>query len=185
MCEETIKLLPRKHKMIFCQIKKAFESRHYAWSNIGLMSIIDNLLSELLCNKGCVNRKGLLVPIIEFYSDRYAIKDIPFIFYLHMLSNNIDMIFSDYNFNEKIVLDTNKKTRRHLSVHGFSYSNKRSDLIMIFNTLMALLHNQEYLIPFEGQLARDRKKKEFYIQGKTYVIENRIKKQLQIECDRE
>lgn len=181
MFDDMNDLLPRKHKVMFCQIVSAFESGNYALANNGLISIIDNLLIDLLKNKGCVNRKGILHPIIDFYADHYNFSDVDFLFEVQMLSNNIDLIFGDYNFGDKIKIDSNKKVRRHLSAHGYMYSNNRADVIMLMNTLIALLVNIVYFKPFRGTLIRDKKTKLFIIVTSPYVVINRIGKELDVK----
>lgn len=181
MLNDICILLPRKHKGIFKQIKEAYKNRYYALINNAIISIIDNLLSDMLKNKGCVARKGILEPIVDFYGNNYALYEVDFIFELQMLSNNLNLIFADYNFDDKIVLDTNKKVRRHLAAHGFSYSNKRTDSIMLLNTLMALLDNWIYLEPFKNTLGRDKGTKKFFITSSDKVLFNRIYKKLEIE----
>lgn len=181
MCNEIYKSLPRRHKVIFRQITRAIDNKQYALANNGLMSVIDNLLCLVLKNKGRVQRKGILKPLIDFYSDMYSMKDIGFVFFIYMLSNNVDLIFSDYDFDKKIIVDTNKKVRRHLSVHGFAFSNKKNDTIMLLNTLIAILSNQKYLLPFRETLIWDRNNKQFKISCKDYVIKRRIKNELAIE----
>lgn len=181
MLNDIYVLLPRKHKVIFKQIKEAYKNNYYALINNATISIIDNLLSDMLKNKGCVARKGILEPIVNFYGDNYALQEVDFIFELQMISNNLNMIFTDYNFDDKILLDTNKKVRRHLVAHGFAYSNKRTDSIMLLNTLMALLDNWIYLEPFKNALGRDKGTKTFLIMSNDKVIFNRIYKMLEIE----
>lgn len=179
MCEYTLLLLSRKQKKIFSQIMDAYNQGQYALINNAIFSIIDNLLSVVLKNKGRTTRKGILQPIIEYYSNNYRFADIDFIFQLQMLSNNINLIFSDYNFAETKELETHKKARRHLSAHGVKYSNRRCDSVMLLNTLTSLLDNMKYIEPFSDSL--EYKNKMFCISAKKYVITNRIRKQVHIE----
>ena len=157
----------------------AYNQGQYALINNAIFSIIDNLLSVVLKNKGRTTRKGILQPIIEYYSNNYRFADIDFIFQLQMLSNNINLIFSDYNFAETKELETHKKARRHLSAHGVKYSNRRCDSVMLLNTLTSLLDNMKYIEPFSDSL--EYKNKMFCISAKKYVITNRIRKQVHIE----
>ena len=179
----TLECLPRKHKIIYSQIKTAYNEKQYALINNAILSIIDNLLGGILKDKGNTKRKYILNPIIEFYADNYSLADIGFIFELQMLSNNIDMIFSDVDFNKHIDLQSNKKVRRHLSAHGVMYSNKRSDSVMLLNTLAALMGNLKYITPFKNSLSYNKKKKVFMIDLKEYALKNRITKQLGIEIN--
>ncbi len=175
--------LPRKHKVLFKQIENSYKNKDYAIINNAVTSIIDNLLSVVLINKGCTTRKGILQPIIEYYSENYNYSDIGFIFELHMLSNNIDLIFNNYNFSEKVIVDSKKKARRHLATHGIMYSNRKADCIMLLNTLMALIDNLEYIKPFSGALKLDgnRGNKHFIIASKSVIIKNRISRQLNLK----
>ena len=182
MCEHALELIPRKHKTVFSQIIEAYDHKYYALINNNICSIIDNLLSVVLNNKGLTKRKKILQPIIEYYMKHYRVVDIGFIFELQMLSNNINLIFCDYNFAENIKIKTHKKARRHLSSHGVSFSNKKCDSVMLLNTLTALLDNMKYIEPFKECLVCNNKKI-FEIDVKRYVVVvNIIKKQLGIEA---
>ena len=83
-----------------------------------------------------------------------------------MLSHNIDFIFQNFSFNEKITIDTNKKARRHPSVHGFKYSNKKVDTLMLINSLNELLSLQGFIKSFEGTLKFERNKGFFIAEAK-------------------
>ncbi len=167
--------LPRKQKTIFKQIENSYKNRDYAIINLALCSIIDNLLSVLLKNKGCTKRIGILTPILKYYSENYSLSEVSFLFELHMLANNLDMIFGNYDFSQKIIIDSNKKARRHLASHGVMYSNRKSDSIMLLNTLEALLDMTVYLLPFSGTL-QNGNNKAFTITAKPWVVKNRINK---------
>ena len=177
----TLNLLPRKHKIIYSQIRIAYYEEQYALINNAIFSIIDNLLGVTLIDKGKTKRNYILKPIIEFYANNYSLGNIGFIFELQMLSNNIDLIFSNINFNEHIDLESNKKVRRHLSAHGVMHSNKRSDSVMLLNTLAALVENMKYIVPFNSSLIYNIKKESFEIVMKEYVLRNRLRKQLGME----
>lgn len=179
MCEYALSHLTRKHKKMFLQIMEAYNQRQYALINNAIFSIIDNLLSVVLKNKGKTTRKGILQPIIRYYSNNYGLADVGFIFQLQMLSNNINLIFDNYDFAKNKKIDTHKKVRRHLAAHGVNYSNRRCDSVMLLNTLTSLLDNMKYIEPFSESL--EYKNKAFYINAKKYVITNRIKKQVHIE----
>lgn len=178
MMEDIYISLPRKHKMLFRQIRDAVNNKQYALANNGIISIIDNMPIMLLKNKGKSRRKGILEPIIDFYVNEYKASCFEFVFELKILSNNLNLLFEDYSFNEKIMLDTNKKVRRHINIHGFAYSNKKEDTIMLLNTLYAYLKNIEYINVFKNSLVVEKKSKKFVIETKDYVIKNRIRKSL-------
>lgn len=156
--------LPSGHRAFFQQIRHAYENKDYAIANNAIMSILDNLLSVYLSNRGNVHRCGMFKPITEILSDSFWTCDSLMAFRIIMLSHNIDFIFQNYNFGDRIIIETNKKVRRHPSVHGFMYSNKRIDTLMLLNTLNELLIQQENLEPFRNSLVLNKKnKKEFEI----------------------
>ena len=163
--------LPKSQKLLFKQAATAYKNHHYAIANNALMSILDNLLSKYLENKGQTKRYGIFKPLVDVYSDLSVSCLTPQMFRLIMLSHNIDFIFQDYRFNKKIIIDTNKKARRHPSIHGFKYSNKKADALMLINSLHELLSLQNFIKSFEGTL-RVNQDKEFCIdeakQRRTY-----------------
>lgn len=173
--------IPKKHEKIFAQIERAYYHGLYALINNATLSILDNVLSEPLKNKGCVSRIGILHPIIDFYDQNYCLQSIPFIIEMQMLSNSIDLIFANYSFSDAIHLETNKTVRRHLSLHGVKYSNKRIDSVMVINTLASFLKNRPYIEPFKNSLKYNSNKKVFKLDLKSYALKNRICKQLNIE----
>ncbi len=171
-------MLPRRHRVMFKQVKFAFNNKCYALVNSSVMSIIDNLLSVVIKNKGRSTRKEILNPIIKFYFDNYRLGDIGFAIEISILSNNIDLLFDDYSFGGRINVGTHKKVRRHLSLHGVKYSNQRIDSIMVLNTLATLMKNMKYLKPFENSLIY--KGKKFLINLNEKAIYKRINKQLKL-----
>lgn len=160
MIQEMLMNLPSRHKMMLKQAKNAFDRKDYAIANNALMTIIDNMLSEYLVNKGQGKRVGILEPIIEYY-EGFPLDEVDFIFELCMLSNNIDFIFQDYRFNEKIEIKTNKKIRRHTSLHGVQYSNKKVDTLLLFNTLVNFVRSQEILKIYKSGLIVNKQNKKF------------------------
>ena len=98
--------------------------------------------------------------------------------FLIMIANNyITNLYSNIEFNQKIKINTNKKTRRHTYAHGKSYSNKRIDSIMLLNTIYYLLISQDIFKNFKNKLFY-KKNIGFYIpNGKERKKEiNKIKK---------
>ena len=154
--------LPKSQKLLFKQAATAYNNHHYAIANNALMSILDNLLSMYLRNKGQTKRYGIFKPLVDVYSNLSVFCLTPQVFRLIMLSHNIDFIFQNYGFDEKIIIDTNKKARRHPSIHGFKYSNKKVDFLMLINSLNELLSLQDLIKSFEGTLKLDRKRG-FYV----------------------
>ena len=184
MIESIIEKLPRKQHRFFQQIINAYRRKDYAIANNALMSIIDNLLSDYPYNPGQVRRQGLLLPIVELWSG--AFYNTTMAFRLIMLSHNVDFIFEEYNFAEKIVIGTNKKARRHPAVHGFRYSNQKNDTLMLMNTLQELLSLKDVLLPFKKSLMIDKKTKAFRIHDeKARSIYRPIMKDIIIDSLRE
>ncbi|MBR4861249.1 MAG: hypothetical protein IKU09_03500 [Firmicutes bacterium] len=174
MIGETIIGLPSRHQMMLKQAKNAFDRGDYAIANNALMSIIDNLLSEYVLNKGQSKRVGILIPIIDYYKG-FPLRKVDFIFELCMLSNNIDFLFQDYRFNESIKIETNKKIRRHPSLHGVKYSNKRTDTLLLFNTLVNLINQREILDKFKNSLVIEHKRFTFSDKAKMILAEEKCK----------
>lgn len=161
MILEAKKDVAHHHKILLDQIKNGIGNKNYALVNNALMSIIDNSLAIYIEDKGCMTRKGIFLPIIKYY-ENYPINEISnFIFDLCMLSNNINFIFDDMNFAQKVEIRTNKMARRHAALHGFKYSNKKIDTLMLLNTLVALMKIKPYLIFFENGMKYIRKQKKF------------------------
>lgn len=161
LMESILAELPKRQHVIFKQIIRAYNRGDYVIANNALMSIIDNLLANYLYNPGQVRRQGLLHPIVDLWSS--AFYNTAIAFRLMMLSHNVDFIFEEYNFAEKIVIKTNKKVRRHPAVHGFRYSNQKIDSLMLMNTLQELLSLKDVLKLFKNSLAIDKKTKTFKI----------------------
>ena len=82
-----------------------------------------------------------------------------------MVNSNINLLYEQIEFNNKISINTNKKARRNPISHGKSYSYKKIDTIMLMNTLYYLLVIQNELKEYKNSLYRN-KKKEFYIPTK-------------------
>ena len=158
--------LPKSQKLLFRQVATAYNNHDYAIANNALMSILDNLLSKYLENKGQTKRNGIFKPLVVLYSDISTSCLAAETFQLMMLSHNIDFIFQNFSFNEKITIDTNKKARRHPSVHGFKYSNKKVDTLMLINSLNELLSLQGFIKSFEGTLRFERNKVFFIDEAK-------------------
>ena len=64
--DEIYSILPSKHKVIFKQIRYAFDMKLYALINNSILSIIDDMLGIVLEDKGCIKRYGILNPVISF-----------------------------------------------------------------------------------------------------------------------
>lgn len=168
--------LPKHHKMLFKQVEHSYWKGDYAIANNALMSIIDNLLKKYMFYSGSIKRKGVLEPMVNYYGG-FTPKEVPFYLRMEMLSHCINFIFHGYDFSKSIHIETNKKANRHVSVHGFKYSNKRIDTILLLNTIYEILYHQKYMKPFEGTIIINNKshKAELAIQ-KAELVEKRIKR---------
>lgn len=162
-------------KKLFEQIVLAYNNKSYSLASMGLMSIIDNLLSYYLINKGCTSRIKLFEPIIKDIDRKYGMSD-DFPFIVMMINSNINLLYEDIGFNDKIKIKTNKKARRNPVSHGKSYSNKKIDTIMLFNTVYYLLVAKEELKEYKDSLCYDKNKKQFYFPDK--IKKKEIKKKI-------
>lgn len=174
---DNMNMLERKQdKKLFEQIVFAYNYKLYSLANIGIISMIDNLLSFYLIDKGCVSRLKLFEPIInDLDNKRNVSNDFPFI--VMMINSNINLLYETIEFNEKIKIKTNKKSRRNPVSHGKLYSDKKIDSIMLLNTMYYLLIAQNELKEYKNSLYYNRNKKEFYIPKN----EDKIKIQTQIK----
>ena len=151
MIEDIKNMLTNKNqKRLFDQIILAYESRSYALASIGIITMIDNFLSFYLIDKGCTSRVKLFEPIIKDLE--LKIKKSNFLFIVMMVNSNINLLYEQIEFNSRISIKTNKKSRRNPIAHGKSYSYKKIDTIMLFNTMYYLLIIQRKLIKYKNNL---------------------------------
>lgn len=159
------KEIPKKHKRMINQIEKAYDMKLYSLCNNSLISIIDDLLSYYLGNKGCVPRSGIFEPIIEEMKEESEDVDDTVLITM-MVNSYVNKLYDSINFNA-IKINTHKKSRRGMSAHGKFTSNERSDFIMLINTIYHLLVVQEVLKKYKGRVFKSNKG--FYIpKGKEY-----------------
>jgi len=181
ICDIKKMMNSKQDLKLFNQIILSYDNKSYSLASMGLMSLIDNLLSYYLLNKGCNSRIKLFEPIIEDLDRKREISD-DFPFIVMMINSNINLLYEDIEFNDKIKIKTNKKARRNPVSHGKSYSNKKIDTIMLLNTLYYLLISKSELKEYKSSLCYDRNKKEFYFPNKEQKqqvknnIKNNIKK---------
>ena len=161
-------------RKIFNQIIKAYETKSYALASIGITTMIDNSLSYYLIDKGCSSRIGLFKPIINDLDLKG--KNSTSLFIVMMVSSNINLLYEKIEFNSKISINTNKKSRRNPIAHGKSYSYKKIDVIMLANTLYYLLVIQNELKKYKNSLYK-KNKKSFYISSREE--RKKIKEKLQ------
>lgn len=151
-------------RKIFNQIITAYKNKSYALASIGITTMIDNFLSYYLIDKGCTSRLNLFEPIIEDLDMKKDNSDFSFI--VMMVNSNINLLYEQIEFNNKISINTNKKSRRNPISHGKSYSYKKIDTIMLLNTMYYLLVIQHELKEYRNSLYRNSNKKVFYIPTK-------------------
>ena len=60
-----------------------------------------------------------------------------------------DVLFAFYG---KKLLLSNKKAKRHPVIHGFKYSNKRIDTILLLSALYELLYLHPWMEPYYGAI---------------------------------
>lgn len=150
--------LNRKHKTIMKQIKEAYFSKNYALANVGILSVIDELCSQFLLDRGCVKRQNILLPIIEELDEN---SNDPFeVLPIMILNDNINVIYESVDFNKKIKIKTNKKIRRNPSQHGQSFSNRKIDALMLLNTVYYLLITMENYKQYIGKIIYVKNQKE-------------------------
>ena len=160
----SIMLPNNNQRKIFDQIVTAYKSKSYALASIVITTMIDNCLSYYLIDKGCTSRLKLFEPIIKDLDLKRENSDFSFI--VMMVNSNINLLYEQIEFNNKISINTNKKSRRNPISHGKSYSYKKIDTIMLLNTMYYLLVIQNELKGYKNSLYRNSKKKEFYIPSK-------------------
>lgn len=151
-------------RKIFNQIVIAYKNKSYALASIGITTMIDNFLSYYLIDKGCTSRLKLFEPIIKDLDLKRVNSDFSYI--VMMVNSNINLLYEQIEFNNKISINTNKKSRRNPISHGKSYSYKKIDTIMLLNTMYYLLVIQNELKQYKNSLYRNSQKKEFYIPSK-------------------
>lgn len=161
LCNDISGMMDPKQKSFFKQVLSAYNNKLYALSNLGLITLIDNLLTYYLLDKGCTSRQNIFEPIIDDLESKDNDTTLPYI--VVMVDSNINLLYETISFNEKISIKTNKKTRRNPSSHGRSYSNKKIDCIMLMNTIYYLLLLQNELSMYKDSLQRNKTKKCFYI----------------------
>ena len=152
--EDVKKLIQNNHLEMFEQRFKAFKNNLYSLCNLGLLSIIDNELSFFLQNKGRVNRKGILTPIVESIKKQSGGPVYIEEFILFMVDKNINNLFRDSSFDEAIDLKNNKAIYRHLSIHGVYYCNKKEASLMLMNTLIYLLLVKNHFKEYENKVVK-------------------------------
>lgn len=179
------KNIPRKHKTLLKQIKKGYDDKLYALINLAMVSIIDDLIAPLLVNEGRTTNYGIMRPVVEDLEQLpLSYLDIT-CFELLMLSNNIDFIFENMDFSEGYGVNTNKKVRRHSSVHGRKISNKKADSLMLLNTIHTILSVDKLLAVFKRTIIKENKNKVYIVApNKKGLVRRRMKKLLgEIELD--
>ena len=166
---ELLFKIPYRHKTILKQIKNSFYQRDYALANTGILSVIDELCSQFLSDKGCLKRKDIMLPIVEIIDntsdDNFEV--IPIL----VLNDNINVIYETVDFNKRIRIKTNKKVRRNPSQHGQYFSNRKIDTIMLLNTVYYLLIVMDTYKQYVGKIIYVKKSVELSFANTTYSNE--------------
>ena len=149
--------LPKKHKVVFKQAINSYNNRDFAIANMAFYSIIEDLLSIYVPNKGNNTRDTILNPIVDYYS-HFQITEVSFIFELCMLSNCINYIYKSYSFDNNEIPSTHKKISRHLSQHGKRYSNQKIDCLLLLNCIHEIIKFENILKPFKGLIIKNKDK---------------------------
>ena len=181
LTKELDEKLPSHHKILFRQVINAYNNRDYAIANNALLSILDNLLSDFLFKKRETKRVGILEPIVDFYKKSTSHNSV-LILRLIMLSNNIDFVFEFCDFQNKISIGTNKQVRRHPSIHGYKFSNKKVDVLMLLNTISELLYFEDNLKLFFNSLYINKARNFAIKEEKKKTIARKIIKMYILEC---
>ena len=165
LSKDTLGMMPKKHKTIYKQAIAAYFNKSYALCNMGLIGIIDDLTSFFIFNKGLSARKGLFKPVVD-QTELLDIADIDSShFTLMMLSENLDMLYTDTDFNNQVRPNNNKGISRHSSIHGKYYSNKRESTLTLLNTIYYLLQVISNFKQFKDKLKYNKSTKCFEIIG--------------------
>ena len=166
---ELLFKIPYRHKTILKQIKNSFYQKDYALANTGILSVIDELCSQFLSDKGCLKRKDIMLPIVEIIDntsdDNFEV--IPIL----VLNDNINVIYETVDFNKKIKIKTNKKVRRNPSQHGKYFSNRKIDTIMLLNTVYYLLIVMDTYKQYVGKIIYVKNSVELSFANTTYSNE--------------
>lgn len=166
---ELLFKIPYRHKTILKQIKNSFYQKDYALANTGILSVIDELCSQFLSDKGCLKRKDIMLPIVEIIDntsdDNFEV--IPIL----VLNDNINVIYETVDFNKRIKIKTNKKVRRNPSQHGKYFSNRKIDTIMLLNTVYYLLIVMDTYKQYVGKIIYVKNSVELSFANTTYSNE--------------
>jgi len=181
--EYILEYIPKKHKTLVKQIQQGYDNKQYALINLGMMSIIDDLIARLLVNKGKNTNSGIMKPVVDYLGKLPILYFDSIFFSVLMLSNNIDFIFENIIFSDGYAESSNKKARRHLAVHGRKVSNKKTDSLMLINTIYTIILTKKILDVFINTLIInnkayiiDPKKEELVDKRFTKMYEDMIKK---------
>lgn len=153
--------LKRKYQLkFFNQIIEAYNKRLYGLCSVGIITIIDGMLSYYIKDKGCIKRLNMFMPIIEDLESANIneIGILPLI--VRMVNNNINTIYETINF-DNIEIKTHKICRRNPIAHGRKYSYNKIDFIMLLNTLFYVVNLQDDLSIYKNYLVYNSKEKIF------------------------
>lgn len=146
---DIISMSKIEHREIMNQIKLSFENQSYILVNCGLLSLIDNRLSFYLKDKSIVRRQHILDKLIEQINLSKAGQYILTKYELYVMLDAIQYLFKKIDFND-ITITPTKELNRHLSQHGFLFSNNRIDSLLLLNILYYLLEFERTFKDYEN-----------------------------------
>lgn len=160
---EIVSLLPKHHTDIFNQAISSFNRGDYAICGLGLFSIIDDVLSFYIKDKGISKRANVLQPIVDDImpnpgNDAMTVE----YFILLMMNENIKSIYKPIDFNSNIAIESRKGTNRNVFSHGKAYNNTKENSLSLLNALYYLLILKVYFKKYESKLEY-KPKKGFYL----------------------
>ena len=156
--------LSERQNILFTQCINAFKNADYAICGLGLYSLIEDITSFYVFDKGCVTRKGLFKPIVNEMMEKDGLDDLGTMdFILLMIDKNIDVLYEPMSFEKDIQINRHKDTNRNTSLHGKYFSNKKESDLMLLNTMYWLLGLKKYLGGYEGKLVYKKANKCFAI----------------------
>lgn len=158
---ETIALLANKHKDIYEQSVNALLCGSYALCNLGFISIIDDLTSFYLFNKGFPGRYGIFEPIVDDFNEIDLNEFTTKHYILMMVNENIKNLYKSHDFNDEIKIDNNKDINRQTSMHGKYYSNSKPSSLMLINTIYYLNIVNQYFKKYKDRICWNKKEKKF------------------------
>ena len=158
---ETISLLDEKHKEIYIQSIDSLLCGRYALCNLGFISIIDDLTSFYLINKGFPGRYGIFEPIVDDIKEIDLADFTTKHYTLMMVNENIKTLYKSYDFNSEVKIGNHKDINRQTSMHGKYFSNSRISSLMLINTIYYLIVVNQYFAKYKSTICWNKHEKKF------------------------